>query len=188
MIECPQCHLTLKTGLINNADFSSCPQCHSSIQVLVFPALFEKPKDSPAAELLLVGDQANCFYHPNKKAMIPCSSCGRFLCALCDIEFDQEHLCPACLQSGARKKKITNIDSETTCYDKIAFMVATVPILTVFFTIITAPMAIYIAIRYWNRKSLTGSRVRMVFAILIALVEIVVWFFIFKSIFTRHHG
>jgi len=49
-------------------------------------------------------------------------------------------------------------------------------------------MAIYIAIRYWNRKSLTGSRVRMVFAILIALVEIVVWFFIFKSIFTRHHG
>ena len=151
-------------------------------------AVIEEPKAAVAAEPLLINDQANCFYHPDKKAIILCSSCGRFLCALCDIEFDQEHLCPACLQSGTRKKKIRNVDSEVVCHDKIAFAVAVYPIITFIFTIITAPIALYLSIRYWNTKSLTGSKARLVFAFFIAVVQIIFWFFAFKTGFRRHHG
>jgi hypothetical protein len=190
MIECPQCHSALQKEFINNSDFLPCLKCHQLIQAIVFPALFQEPKVPATAESLIIADQANCFYHPDKKATIPCSFCGRFLCALCDIEFDQQHLCPSCLQAGTRKKKISNIDSETVCYDKIAFAVATYPIILFFLTLITAPIALFLSLRYWNTKSLTGSKARFVFAILIGLIQIIGWYFLFKHGFrhTKHHG
>ncbi|MBF0570817.1 MAG: B-box zinc finger protein [Candidatus Omnitrophica bacterium] len=191
MIECPQCHSILKKEFINNSDFLSCLQCHQLIQVVAFPVLFQKPKVSEAAQPLIIDDQSNCFYHPDKKAIILCSSCGRFLCSLCDIEFDKQHLCPACLQSGTRKKRIHNIDNDIVCYDKIAFAVAVYPIITFIFTLITAPIAVYLSIRYWNTKSLTGSKARFVFAILIGLAQIIGWYFLFTHGFRHprhHHG
>ena len=190
MIECPQCHAHLKREFVNSNDFLQCPQCRRSIEVFIFPALFQQPKPFIAAQPLIIDDQANCYYHPDKKAVILCASCGRFLCSLCDIEFDQEHLCPACLQSGTRKKKIRNIDSEEICYDKIAFAVAVYPIITFVFTLITAPIAVYLSIRYWNTRSLSGSKFRFVFAFLIGSAQIIGWYFLFKQGFghTRHHG
>jgi len=193
MIECPQCHSALQKEFINNSAFSPCPQCHQPIQALVFPALFYEPKAVGSAQPLVIDGQANCFYHPDKKAVILCSACGRFLCALCDIELDQQHLCPACLQSGTRKKKIRNIDSEVVCYDKIAFAVAFFPILFFYLTLITAPIAVYLSVRYWNTRSLTGSKARFVLAILMGLAQITGWYFFFKFIANhhthfRHHG
>ena len=190
MIECPQCHAVLKKELINNSDFFPCPQCRHSIRALVFPAFFQKPKIVEPPQPVVLDDQSNCFYHPDKKAVIVCTACGRFLCSLCDIELNEEHLCPACLQSGTRKKKIRNVDSEIVCYDKIAFAVAVYPIITFIFTLITAPIAVFLSLRYWNTKSLSGSRARFVLAILFGLVQITGWYFLFKYGFghPKHHG
>jgi len=187
MIECPQCHSVLKKEFINNSVFFPCPQCLRPTQAFVFPALFQKPKIPEAPQPLIIEAQANCFYHPDKKAAIVCSSCGRFLCSLCDIEFDQNnHVCASCLQSGARKKRIPNVDSEAICYDKIAFAVAAYPILIWFVTFITAPAAIFLSLRYWNTKSMTGSKARFIFAIIFALVQIFLWFFVINGIRKAH--
>jgi hypothetical protein len=62
-------------------------------------------------------------------------------------------------------------------YDSMALSLSVLPMLIFPFTIITAPIAIYIAIRYWKRPGsiLPRTRFRFVLAILIALAQIVGW-------------
>ena len=65
-------------------------------------------------------DQASCFYHPNKKASVPCDNCGRFLCALCDVDFGGRRLCPACIEAGSGTESETTLDTRRILYDKLA--------------------------------------------------------------------
>ena len=77
-------------------------------------------------------------------------TCGRFLCALCDVSLNGQHLCPACLEKGRTQHKIKNLENHRTCYDTIALLVATVSILIYWFTIFTAPLVIFLAVRHWK--------------------------------------
>jgi len=52
------------------------------IRVEVFPAFFCGGAGGRLSGYAGHADtEAACFYHPQKKAVIPCDSCGRFLCA-----------------------------------------------------------------------------------------------------------
>ena len=46
-----------------------------------------------SGERILVEGEAACFYHAEKRATVACSACGRFLCALCDLDFSDHHFC-----------------------------------------------------------------------------------------------
>lgn len=178
-------------GPFNQPDFAPCPACGVPLVMEVFPALFRKASAGPSGEAVMVEGESSCFYHPQKKAVLPCDGCGRFLCALCDCPFEGAHFCPACLETGKTKGKIKSLDNRRTLYDNIALSLPILPLLPVFtfyFTFVTAPMALYVAIRYWNapRGILGRTRIRFVLAILIALAEIGGWaFFIFRA--TTHH-
>ena len=124
-------------------------------------------------------EDASCFYHPRKKAVVPCAQCGRFLCALCDLELDGRHLCPGCV-SAARaaggRAALQNglLLGNRTLHDKLALAVAALPLIPVFwlFTVLTAPTALVLAIRYWNeprQSPLPRGRWRLVAAALLAL-------------------
>lgn len=92
----------LKGELFNTPEMSRCPSCGVLIKADVFPALFRELPTGNSGETLLMDDEAACFYHPGKKAVVPCSVCGRFLCALCDIDFNGRHICPSCLETGKK--------------------------------------------------------------------------------------
>src|SRR5262249_16864330 len=142
---------------LGTSELVACPRCKARLQVVVFPALFRGLTPGAAAEPVLVENEASCFYHPRKKAVIPCDNCGRFLCALCGVELNQQHLCPACLESGKKKGKLAHLENKRTLYDRMALGLAVFPMLVFWLTIITAPMALYIAIRYWKSPtSLVG--------------------------------
>jgi hypothetical protein len=47
-----------------------------------------------------LSDQATCFFHPDKAFQACCQRCGRFVCALCDLQLGSEHVCPACFERG----------------------------------------------------------------------------------------
>jgi hypothetical protein len=47
-----------------------------------------------------LSDQATCFFHPDKAFQACCQRCGRFVCALCDLQLGAEHVCPACFERG----------------------------------------------------------------------------------------
>lgn len=188
-IACPQCQSRLTDEAINRQELSSCPSCGTWSQAEVFPALFRKINPGQSAQPVMLEGESSCFFHPQKKAVVPCGGCGRFLCALCDCEFAGEHFCPACLEAGKSKGKIKNLDNQRIRYDNIALALALVPVLIFYFTLITAPMALFIVIRYWNspRGLVQRSRIRFVFAGVIATLQIAGWTAFFILLATRHN-
>jgi hypothetical protein len=75
-------------------------------------------------------------------------------------------------------------------YDNIALSLAVYPLLIFYFTIVTAPTALFIAIRFWNapRSIVHRTRARLVLAILIAGLEIAGWFALVIFFATRRRG
>ena len=190
-LHCPKCRTPLTTlQSFNQPDFQPCPYCATPLQVEIFPALFRPIATGRDGEVLMVEGEASCFYHPVKKAVRPCDACGRFLCALCDCELHGEHFCPGCLETGGKKGKIKSLENARVRYDKIALSLALVPALVLFFffAFITAPLAIYFAIRSFRAPgSIVGStKVRSIIAIVLAILELGGWgvwlYFVVKEV------
>jgi hypothetical protein len=163
--------------MFNLPNLAPCPACRVPLHVEVFPALFRPPARGRGGEALMVEGESSCFYHPQKKAIVPCQGCGRFLCALCDCELRGEHFCPACLEVGRQKGRIQRLENQRTLYDGIALSAAVLPLLIFYFTVVTAPIALYIALRYWNapRSIVHRTKIRLVMAIIVATLQIIGW-------------
>jgi len=191
VIQCPACRASLMDGVFNRPDFSPCPACGVPLQVTVFPAMFRKTAAGHAAETILVEGESSCFYHPQKKAVLPCDSCGRFLCALCDCPLNGQHFCPTCLDTGRTKGKIQSLDHQRILFDSIALGLVIYPVIIVFFfylTIITAPVALFLSIRYWNAPMgiVRRTKIRFVAAIIIAVLEILAWIVGIAALIIHH--
>ncbi len=176
----------LQQELFNTSGLTPCPSCSVPIKVDAFPALLKGLPAGTSAESLLLDDAAGCFFHPGKKAVISCSSCGRFLCALCDVEFDGRHLCTSCLEAGKKKHKIKNLENHRTLYDSIALAVAIIPLLFIWPTIITAPIVLFIAIRFWKAPTsiIPRTKFRLIVALVIAVLQITGWSIVLFNIIT----
>jgi hypothetical protein len=157
-LTCPECGFELKPHYFESSDYRPCHVCGVEISLRAFPAIFAPPKLISAADLRREEDEASCFYHDSKRALEVCSQCGRFLCALCAAEFGGDVLCPGCIVSGEKgnqsgKSRMERLEKERTLYDSIALMLATLPVLTISLSILGAPTAIYVALRYWKAPS-----------------------------------
>lgn len=180
LIHCPKCNAALISEVFNRDDFTACPSCATPLQIEVYPALFRPPPETRTGEALMLEGEASCFYHPQKKAVHPCEGCGRFLCALCDCEHLGQHLCPSCLESGRTKGRIKSLEHTRTRYDNIALGLTVWPIVPpilfvgFYLTPITAPLALFVALRHWKSPfGLTQtSRWRFVVAIILALLQL----------------
>ena len=85
-----------------------------------------------------------------------------------DCEVGGQHLCPACLDAGRTKGKIQSLENHRTLYDSTALRLSLVPVL------LTAPVALYLAIRYWKTPTsiIPRTNTRLVLAILFSLLQI----------------
>lgn len=185
MLSCTKCNNTLPGQVINTYSMVACPSCEGLLRADVYPALYRKIPTGHSGESLQIDKEAGCFYHPRKKAVVPCSVCGRFVCALCDVAINDQHLCPTCFEKGKSKRKIKNLENRRTCYDSIALAVATLSMLIYWFTIFTAPLVMYLTIRHWNSPSsiIPRTKIRFVMAFIIAGLQIAGWLFIFSNWF-----
>jgi hypothetical protein len=183
LIACPKCRALLGGDMLNLTELQPCPSCQTPLQVEVFPALFRQ-EAAARPERIIAEGEAGCFYHPEKKAAVVCDACGRFLCALCDVDFDGQHICPACLESGKEKGKIKKLEQRRLRHDKIALVLAVLPIIIFYLTVITAPIALFYSIKHWNSPaSVVPNRPKatLSIAIVLASLQIMGWivFFIF---------
>ena len=89
---CPSC-----SGGVVPSDTGSqiCPYCGKRLQVRSWAIVRQ---NSNAA--MALSDQATCFFHPDKAFQACCQTCGRFVCALCDLRLGADHVCPACFERG----------------------------------------------------------------------------------------
>jgi hypothetical protein len=182
-LSCTKCGAGLPAGTLNTTVPAACPHCGSRVRADVFPALFRRP-EGQSGESLLTDSEAGCFFHPHKKAVVPCASCGRFLCSLCDVELGGNHICPACLEAGKSKRKIKNLETHRVLYDNIALSTAILPLIIFWFTIITAPASLYYSFRHWKSPTsiLPRTKIRFIFAVLISVLQISGWAFFFRSL------
>lgn len=189
LLLCDRCRLALPDTVFNTPEPVACPGCHAPLLVRVFPA-FRRPLPAPrTAESIASGEDAACFYHARKKAVVPCRQCGRFLCALCDLEIDGRHLCPGCVEAGRAANDQTALRHGVplrprVLHDKIALLVAGLPLFPLlwFFTLLTAPVALFLSIRHWGepaRSPIPRGRWRLVLAGLLALGQLAVWAYVF---------
>lgn len=179
-VSCPNCRTNLPWRLFNTQAPGACPACGSEIFGVVFPALVRGVTPGKPGERIVSDEEASCFYHPQKKAVFPCDHCGRFLCSLCDVDFGGKHLCPSCLESGQGERKIKSLENRRVLYDDMALSIAVLPMfipLLLYFSFITAPVALFLAIRHWNTPSsiIPRTRVRLAAAIVIAVLQMAGW-------------
>ncbi len=159
LLTCPTCRTGLPRSILGHGPVR-CPLCRTQLRVEVFPALFGNLPKGPSAEPVVAEGEASCFYHPRKKAEIPCDSCGRFLCALCDIETAGAHFCPYCFAAyrdegvqweGRDPQWTAHLTERRVRYGDIALVLGVLPMLLCWpITIVTGPLTVYLCVRYWN--------------------------------------
>jgi len=160
-----------------NREHAFCWRCRAPLTALVFPEFFAKPEQGSSGEAIMEAGEASCFYHPQKRAVVPCDQCGRFLCGLCQVQFLGQNWCPVCIQTRRQKGKLANLDASRPLYDNMALSLATLPALLFWPTIFTAPMTVYMTLRYWRSPGsiLPRWKIRFVIAAVLALAQITGW-------------
>lgn len=182
-IACKRCGDKIPASFYNKDNFSSCPTCNTPTMIRVYPALYSENSVNKAESIS--DGQAACFYHPQNIALVSCESCGRFLCSVCDIEFDGSHICPGCLEEGRRKRHIGNLDSGRTLYDSISLKLSFYPLILFPITIFTAPVSFYLAIRNFNKPAslVSRSKYKFIAAIIISSLQILGWAYVISLAF-----
>lgn len=183
-ISCTRCKAVLPWEIYNTDGPTPCPSCGVLTYAAVFPAASEGPKKGRVGDALLDGSEAGCFFHPAKKAVVACEMCGRFLCSLCDIELAAGHLCSSCIASGRKKGKLKNLSNRRILHDEVALAVAIIPMLFIWPTLITAPIAIILVIRHWKEplSVLPRTKSRFVLALAIAGLQVAGWTAVFAKL------
>jgi hypothetical protein len=154
---------------------ATCPDCGTEHQVNIFPAML---RVAPSAQPESAADgEATCFDHPSSRAIASCAQCGRFVCPLCVVEVRNNNYCPSCVAAGLSNGTAglsKTAGSARVSYDTIALAIALGPLLLFPITILTGPVAVYFAFRYWKRPLalMHRNRWRFVAAILIGLLEV----------------
>lgn len=188
LVKCSKCRALLFPELYNIGKLTPCPSCQSLLDIEVFPALLAAPT-AAFPEPILVEGESSCFYHPDKKAAIVCQGCGRFLCALCDLEVNDRHVCPVCLETGQKKAKFKDLENTRILWDRMAISVAVLPLIFIWTSIIGAPVALYLVLRYRKAPcSITGkSNIDFILAAVLAVLQIAAWLLLLFYVLTRPH-
>jgi len=187
VLACSKCNTRLPPEFINAEPWRECPSCSFPLKLEIFPAFFRPLEKGSIGEALVIDTQASCFYHPNKQAAVVCASCGRYVCSLCDVEYEGQHLCAPCLEASQKKGKIKSLESRRVLNDTIAFHISLASFLIFYLSFIGAPIALYWAIKHWKSPTsiLHQSKIRLILAIILSVLQLLVWIGIIVAIFLR---
>jgi hypothetical protein len=145
-VACPYCSVDIAA----DSAWQSCPYCQKSLQIRVWPIARQN-----ANAVSALSDQATCFFHPDKAFQACCQRCGRFVCALCDLQLGAEHVCPTCFERGRVDSGVEASKAEwryrDVLYDSIALTVGWGWIL--FWPLIVAAIPAVIVLHVKYRKA-----------------------------------
>ena len=170
---CPKCRTPL-VGIEVGEGEGVCGACSAPLGYVLFPALH---RARPVARAVRsVDGDATCFFHTQNQAAAICDDCGRYLCEVCEVPAEDEgRLCPPCV--SGRRKRTPQKAAEVITYDSIALTTALLPMLVWPLTLVTAPIALTLAIiglrkpRSLVRRGTTG----LVTAIVLGGLQIGGW-------------
>jgi hypothetical protein len=145
-VTCPNCNADVAT-LETNTEWRTCPYCDKRLQARVWPAVRQNHTAAIA-----ISDQATCFFHPDKAFQACCQRCGRFVCALCDLQLGAEHICPSCFERGRAASGAEPGKAEwryrDVQYDSIALTIGWAWILVWPTILVALPAVIFLHVKY----------------------------------------
>lgn len=176
IVRCGGCESALALPAATGAGGVSCLRCGAETAVWLYPAL-HRPRGGEAAQTVQDDSHSSCMNHPQKRATVICDGCGKFLCALCDVEWNGEHLCTDCIAHRKSEDPEQALRTEYVHYDLIALMLALLAIPLISIAIIIAPVVLFMAWRFWSVpwRSVPHRKWIMVLAALMACLEIAGW-------------
>lgn len=181
VVPCNSCGMTLPDWAISSGKAIVCPDCGTEHEVNFYPAALRVTTAEEARSA--AEGEATCYDHPNSRAAAACAQCGRFVCQLCAIEFQGSTYCPSCMAMGRQPGTKRDIATSRVAYDSIALTVALGSILFFPFIVFTAPIAIFLSLRYWKRPIplMHRNRWRFVAALVVGCVELggLAWLIVF---------
>ena len=175
-VVCGACSMRIPPANWNQAFPAPCPVCARDVSVTVFPVALQPPRPM-FPERVVTGREASCYNHATNRAVAACDACGRFLCALCDIDAADGHVCPSCFERRENPALHERVN-----YDSIALALVTLPMLLCWLPIVTTPAALFFAFKFWSAPSLVfpRSRWRLWLTVIIAVLQVaLVGLFIF---------
>lgn len=179
ILRCGACEAGLGTPEGTGGKILPCPVCRQTSRVWSFPALFQDSR-ADAGQRLLEEGQSSCMNHPQKQAVAVCDGCGKFLCALCDVDWNGEHLCTACIQHRKQSDHEGAYQTAYIHYDSVALGVVLLSLMMMsFFGLggLIAPITFYIAWRYWRVpwRPVPHRKWRMALAVILANLVFITW-------------
>lgn len=185
-IRCPECRKwDLEVSGPEGEVVCSCER-KRHFEIELFPAILKKAEVAQA-ENALEDTEATCLYHPHKRAVAICESCGAFICELCVTRVNGFTQCLNCYARGVEKAKGKSKDKDSAhsfqqvniLWDNHALALATIPMLIFYFTIITGPISVYLALRHWNDHPTSlivpRSRWRYIVALFFGGIQTLAW-------------
>lgn len=173
-----KCDADIPELMYKGSGFHRCRSCKTIQNVIAtFPALHKVSEEQFIGETLITDEDASCFFHPEKKAALPCHDCGRFICSLCDVNMDDKHFCPTCLNNEADKKEEGIFVKKMIQYDSLAMSISILSFLMWPITCITMFVVFFMCFKFWNKKPslVRNNKWRFVVAFLIATGQLVGW-------------
>lgn len=173
-LPCPKCQRALETLSWHSDAGGNCRYCGVDFEFTRFPAL-TATRAHVGPKTVLAAEHATCFFHLENQAETVCASCGRFLCTVCAIDFNQRKLCPNCIASASSQAVETV--NQRTLYDSLALSLSLVPILIWPITVVTSPLALGFVIYGWRkpRSLVGGGRGKLVAAAILSILQIAGW-------------
>lgn len=143
---CPCCAGEL-TPTETKTGWQSCPYCEKQLQVRLWPVARSSTFSAAA-----MPEQATCYFHPEKAFQACCQRCGRFVCALCDLQLGAEHVCPTCFERGRTDNGLNGAKAEwrhrDVLYDSIALSLGWAWIIMWPVILAALPTAIFLHVKY----------------------------------------
>ena len=172
-IACAACSWPVPSEFWNREEGVRCGGCGRTVRVAVFPAI-DLQITGAVPEALRGETEASCFYHPLSRAAKVCEECGRFLCALCDLEVEGRHICPRCFESGVGAHKIQTAEPRRIMHDNIALALSTLPFLLIWPALIGAPWSLFLVVTHWNAplSVVPRTKIRFIIAAFFVLAEL----------------
>lgn len=103
-------------------------------------------------------------------AAVSCAGSATLKCAA--------NICVRVVLRRAKKKgTLRDLEHHRVLYDSVALLLATLPVVFVLPTIVTGPMAVFVALRYWKvPSSIIGrTKVRHILALLLGGIQMAGW-------------
>jgi uncharacterized paraquat-inducible protein A len=169
--QCPRCRAALPDGLHDGANV--CLTCLGDFEARVF---HPPQRSARVLQLAHSGPEGgvSCANHARNAAVAACDRCGLLICSLCQLDVEGGKLCPSCFERLSQEETSDTTRTRFRDYGSLAGIWAIGGLFLSAF-LLGIPLgiiSIYYCIKAFRHRESRSSLLFVIFALLLAIVDI----------------